>query len=85
MEISNELIYEGRLECATDEVAMATLVIPQWDVAAVEVETKWLKDSLDPAHPVRFLDTDSVRLICHFHQYLLIIVDNLTLLGRRLS
>ena len=31
MSISNHLIYNGALECGSDEIANATLEMPKWD------------------------------------------------------
>ena len=61
MELSNTLIYEQRLECSSEEVAMATLHVPLWNVAEVELKSDWLKKSINPSNPVCFLDTDQVN------------------------
>lgn len=54
MALSNTLVYDGRLRCGNAHVAQAQL-----DVHMDHVEG-WLRDVLDPARPVLFVDTDAL-------------------------
>ena len=58
MELCNVLIYNGQLECASDDVAMATLKVLHWNTADIKI--KWLNDAINPSNPIVFLDTDKV-------------------------
>ena len=61
MKLCNLLTYDGKLECASSEVAMATLNVLHWNVACVELKnTNWLIDAINPNNPVLFLNTDKV-------------------------
>lgn len=62
MSLSNQLIYNHRLVCGTQEVATRTMPI---DIPA-EFQSRlkpWLRTALDPSTQVVFLDTDQVRII----------------------
>ncbi|XP_063289917.1 DNA replication ATP-dependent helicase/nuclease DNA2 [Pelobates fuscus] len=66
MELSNHLVYEGRLECASERVATATIQLPHLSSLKLELEfkesqlTTWVKDVLEPSNPVCFLNTDKI-------------------------
>uniref|UniRef100_V9K7U5 DNA replication ATP-dependent helicase/nuclease n=1 Tax=Callorhinchus milii TaxID=7868 RepID=V9K7U5_CALMI len=56
MSLSNKLVYEGKLVCGSEQVAAATLQLPRWN----ELDSSWLKDALEPRHPICFLNTAKV-------------------------
>nr|XP_014340487.1 PREDICTED: DNA replication ATP-dependent helicase/nuclease DNA2 isoform X2 [Latimeria chalumnae] len=67
MSLSNKLVYEGKLECGSEQTATAVVRLPL--VTAVEIElerrggykeARWLKDALEPNNPVCFLNTEKV-------------------------
>uniref|UniRef100_A0A8C5PYZ8 DNA replication ATP-dependent helicase/nuclease n=1 Tax=Leptobrachium leishanense TaxID=445787 RepID=A0A8C5PYZ8_9ANUR len=66
MELSNNLVYEGRLMCASDRVAKATVQLPHLPTLKLELEFKesphtlWIKDALEPSNPVCFLNTENI-------------------------
>ncbi|PIO30659.1 hypothetical protein AB205_0114900 [Aquarana catesbeiana] len=66
MSLSNKLVYEGRLECASERVSTATVQLPQLKSLKLELEiretpeTAWIKDVLEPSNPVVFLNTENV-------------------------
>ena len=62
MDLCNTLIYAGRLQCGSEEVATATLDVPQWDLASREIRSDWLKETIDPVHSVCFINTDKVNM-----------------------
>uniref|UniRef100_UPI00358FB190 DNA replication ATP-dependent helicase/nuclease DNA2 n=1 Tax=Myxine glutinosa TaxID=7769 RepID=UPI00358FB190 len=59
MFLSNELTYEGHLICGSERVANGRLCLPRLPHLALDPGS-WLKEALDPAKPVLFLDTDQV-------------------------
>lgn len=69
MSLSNKLVYEGRLECASERVSTATVHLPQLRSLKLELEFKatpqsaWIKDVLEPTNPVFFLNTEEVGFI----------------------
>lgn len=66
MSLSNKLVYEGRLECASERVSTATVQLPQLKSLKLELEigetpeTAWIKDVLEPSNPVVFLNTENI-------------------------
>lgn len=60
MELSNRLIYNNLLRCASEDVATATMSIPGW--VSSEAKPDWLSRTIDPENNVVFLDTDKVKL-----------------------
>ena len=60
MELSNRLIYNNLLRCASEDVATATMSIPRW--VSSEVKPDWLSHTIDPENNVIFLGTDKVKL-----------------------
>ncbi|KAK3727809.1 hypothetical protein QZH41_008231, partial [Actinostola sp. cb2023] len=73
MALSNALIYENRLKCGTKQVSTALLDIPLWNDLVSWFSTRdggathggpnhenWLLRTLNPCHPVIFLNTDKV-------------------------
>lgn len=62
MTLSNALVYDGRLRCASDAVACARLAVPGYAALAAEAPP-WLAAALDPARAVVFLDTDAVPAV----------------------
>lgn len=62
MDICNALIYDGQLQCASEQVAMASLNIPKWDLASSEIQSLWLTAAINPSIPVCLLDTSKVKI-----------------------
>ncbi|XP_053305903.1 DNA replication ATP-dependent helicase/nuclease DNA2 [Spea bombifrons] len=66
MALSNKLVYEGRLECASDRVSTATVQLPHLKTLKLELEFKeslessWVKNVLEPTNPVCFLNTEEI-------------------------
>ncbi|XP_018422579.1 PREDICTED: DNA replication ATP-dependent helicase/nuclease DNA2 [Nanorana parkeri] len=66
MSLSNKLVYEGRLECASERVATAIAQLPQLKSLKLELEFRetpestWIKDVLEPSNPVFFLNTEEI-------------------------
>ncbi|XP_053547814.1 DNA replication ATP-dependent helicase/nuclease DNA2 [Bombina bombina] len=64
MALSNKLVYEGRLECASDKVSSAVVQLPLLQALSQEMpfrsgrETEWVRNVLEPSNPVCFLNTD---------------------------
>ncbi|GKZ01089.1 hypothetical protein MPSEU_001060500 [Mayamaea pseudoterrestris] len=55
-QMSNDLIYNGALKCANDNVRNQMLVLTGYPE---NVAQGWLRDTLNPAMPVVFINTDS--------------------------
>lgn len=71
MEVSNMLIYDGKLKCGNYQVASKTMQIPQLDAglksmhansncSLIESSNCWLKSVLDPNKKVVFVNTDGL-------------------------
>ncbi|XP_075114807.1 DNA replication ATP-dependent helicase/nuclease DNA2 [Leptodactylus fuscus] len=66
MALSNTLVYEGRLECASDRVSKAIVQLPQLKSLQLEMEFRespekaWVKNVLEPSNPVCFLNTEEI-------------------------
>ncbi|XP_075072554.1 DNA replication ATP-dependent helicase/nuclease DNA2 [Mixophyes fleayi] len=66
MALSNKLVYEGRLECASERVSTAIVQLPHLRALKLELEFKetpacvWVKDVLEPSNPVCFLNTEEI-------------------------
>ncbi|KAH8922045.1 Dna2-domain-containing protein, partial [Atractiella rhizophila] len=67
MEVSNRLIYDGRLRCGSEDVARRQLFLPRVEEFATFHESStcamdacWLKILLDPNQSVAFVNTDNV-------------------------
>ena len=57
--MANSLVYKGRLECGSLEVAMGRLQLPLYPSPAPHGGgDQWIHKALDPHLPVLFLDTD---------------------------
>ncbi|CAM9634020.1 unnamed protein product [Chrysoparadoxa australica] len=55
MQLSNTLVYAGQLKCGNSQVAKRTLMLPGfYQLLAPD----WVKQALDPAKKVVFIDTD---------------------------
>lgn len=60
MQLSNQLIYNNLLQCASDEVAMAKLCVSQ----ELPIDTPtWLNMTIDSSASVVFLNTDKVCIL----------------------
>lgn len=57
-QLSNEIVYKGKLKCANEKVRWSKLDLPFYPSG---VEVGWLLNVLDPNRPVVFIDTDAVR------------------------
>uniref|UniRef100_H0X4A4 DNA replication ATP-dependent helicase/nuclease DNA2 n=1 Tax=Otolemur garnettii TaxID=30611 RepID=H0X4A4_OTOGA len=67
MSLSNKLTYEGKLECGSEKVANAVIILPNFKDVKLELEfyadysdNPWLIKVLEPNNPVCFLNTDKV-------------------------
>uniref|UniRef100_A0A8C8R5G7 DNA replication ATP-dependent helicase/nuclease DNA2 n=1 Tax=Pelusios castaneus TaxID=367368 RepID=A0A8C8R5G7_9SAUR len=66
MSLSNKLVYEGKLECGSEKVSKATVILPNLKNLKLELELfadsseTWLKETLEPNNPVCFLNTAKV-------------------------
>ncbi|XP_078576312.1 DNA replication ATP-dependent helicase/nuclease DNA2-like isoform X2 [Branchiostoma floridae x Branchiostoma japonicum] len=68
MDLSNTLMYDGKLRCGSDKVATARLDLPAWTqleevMSGLGVASSWIREALRPDAPVRFLDTDKVPAV----------------------
>ena len=65
-QLSNDVVYKGKLKCANDSVAKKTLTLNHFPVALEQsINNKsllWLNKAIDPSNAVTFLDTDKVNL-----------------------
>lgn len=70
MDVSNALIYDGKLKCGNHQVASRTLQLPLLDAALRSVHEHshchnshdcWLASVLDPGRKVLFVDTDEMK------------------------
>lgn len=73
MSLSNELTYEGKLECGSDKVASAVINLPNFKDVKLELEfyadyseNPWLIGVFEPNNPVCFLNTEKVKTIIFF-------------------
>ncbi|XP_044154587.1 DNA replication ATP-dependent helicase/nuclease DNA2 [Bufo gargarizans] len=66
MALSNKLVYEGRLECASERVSAAIIHLPHLQSLQLELEFRespenaWVRDVLQPSNPVVFLNTEEI-------------------------
>ncbi|XP_010604064.1 DNA replication ATP-dependent helicase/nuclease DNA2 isoform X4 [Fukomys damarensis] len=67
MSLSNELTYEGKLECGSERVASGVITLPNFKDVKLELElyadysdSLWLNGVFEPNNPVCFLNTDKV-------------------------
>nr|XP_023422517.1 DNA replication ATP-dependent helicase/nuclease DNA2 isoform X3 [Cavia porcellus] len=67
MSLSNKLTYEGKLECGSDRVASAVMILPNFKDVKLELEiyadysdSPWLSGVFEPSNPVCFLNTEKV-------------------------
>ena len=64
MGLSNHVTYEGRLECAHQSVAVATLKLNMEDLKQqLENEEEWLNKALDPKTSVLLINTADVSCL----------------------
>lgn len=68
MSLSNKLTYEGKLECGSDRVASAVMILPNFKDVKLELEiyadysdSPWLSGVFEPSNPVCFLNTEKVK------------------------
>ncbi|XP_043375262.1 DNA replication ATP-dependent helicase/nuclease DNA2 isoform X3 [Dermochelys coriacea] len=66
MSLSNKLVYEGKLECGSEKVSKAIVILPNLKNLKLELELfadsseTWLKETFEPNNPVCFLNTEKV-------------------------
>ncbi|XP_073541697.1 DNA replication ATP-dependent helicase/nuclease DNA2 isoform X2 [Phyllobates terribilis] len=66
MALSNKLVYEGQLECASERVSAAIVQLPHLKTLQLELEFRespenvWVRDVLEPSNPVYFLNTEEI-------------------------
>ncbi|XP_073404246.1 DNA replication ATP-dependent helicase/nuclease DNA2 isoform X2 [Dendrobates tinctorius] len=66
MALSNKLVYEGQLECASERVSAAIVQLPHLQSLQLELEFRqspenvWVRDVLEPSNPVYFLNTEQI-------------------------
>eukprot|EP00798_Chlamydomonas_sp_ICE-L_P015376 gene15376-21461_t len=61
MLLSNRLVYNGVLQCGSDEVAMAKLNLPHYIARCNDGSMpQWLKQALDPNHRVVYVNTSNI-------------------------
>uniref|UniRef100_A0A1X7UUF8 DNA2/NAM7 helicase-like C-terminal domain-containing protein n=1 Tax=Amphimedon queenslandica TaxID=400682 RepID=A0A1X7UUF8_AMPQE len=58
MELSNRLIYDNLLCCASEDIARATMSTSGWSF--LEIKSDWLAHAIDPNNNVVFLNTDKL-------------------------
>ena len=55
--LCNEIVYEGKLRCATEEVKTQRLCLTGFP-SALPYADRWLTNIVNPSRPVVFIDTD---------------------------
>uniref|UniRef100_A0A8C4WGV6 DNA replication ATP-dependent helicase/nuclease n=1 Tax=Gopherus evgoodei TaxID=1825980 RepID=A0A8C4WGV6_9SAUR len=91
MSLSNKLVYEGKLECGSEKVSKATVILPNLKNLKLELELfadsseTWLKETLEPNNPVCFLNTEKagckasdIGIVSPYRHQLKIITDLMT-------
>jgi DNA replication ATP-dependent helicase Dna2 len=65
-QLSNDIVYKGKLKCANEFVAKKALTLPRFPSALENSTNKdsllWLSRAIDPSNAVTFLDTDKINL-----------------------
>lgn len=65
-QLSNDVVYKGKLKCANDLVAKKMLTLDRFPRALEHSHNKesflWLHKSIDPCNAVTFLDTDKIDI-----------------------
>jgi len=63
-QLSNDIVYKGRLKCANDSVAKRRLTLDNFpNCLPGEVDMNhWLYRAIDPSIPVLFLNTDKIKV-----------------------
>ena len=63
-QLSNDLVYKGRLRCANDSVRRQQLNLagfPENIPSSRMKDSVWIATALDPSKPVVFLNTDNIK------------------------
>jgi DNA replication ATP-dependent helicase Dna2 len=64
-QLSNDVVYKGKLKCADDSVAKKVLRLDHFPLALEnggnEESLLWLVKAIDPSNAVTFLDTDTIN------------------------
>lgn len=66
-QLCNDIVYDGKLKCANEEVQRNLLDLPGFPAALTkdslltDKTTCWIQEVIDPARPVLFVDTDAIR------------------------
>uniref|UniRef100_A0A8D0BQQ7 DNA replication ATP-dependent helicase/nuclease n=1 Tax=Salvator merianae TaxID=96440 RepID=A0A8D0BQQ7_SALMN len=66
MSLSNQLVYDGKLECGSERVATAVVNLPtlkELNLEQTYSSETWLKETLNPNNPVCFLNTEKVSAL----------------------
>jgi DNA replication ATP-dependent helicase Dna2 len=65
-QLSNDIVYNGKLKCANDIVAKQRLTLDGYPQAVDHLinntSLPWMRKALDPSNAVVFLDTDAITL-----------------------
>ena len=67
-QLSNDIVYGGKLKCANKEVETRLLCLPGYPSAilnhsSIDPISCWMTKAIDPSQPVVFLDTDRIQRI----------------------
>ena len=63
-ELSSRFVYNGKMKCGNDQVARATLHLPNFHASSRLglPQNSWRKSATDPSRPLVFLNTDTMVL-----------------------
>ncbi|XP_077997914.1 DNA replication ATP-dependent helicase/nuclease DNA2-like [Glandiceps talaboti] len=66
MDISNHLVYDGKLQCGDEQIAQRRLVLPGYQTYKQNLQStssvlSWLPEVIEPNLPVCFLNTDKMQ------------------------
>lgn len=68
-QLSNDIVYDGKLKCANKEIETRLLCLPGFPSAIFKharinpPDSCWMVMAIDPSRPVVFLDTDRIQRI----------------------
>lgn len=67
-QLSNDIVYGGKLRCANKDVETRLLGLPGYPSAllnhkSIDLPSCWVTKAIDPSRPVVFLDTDRIQRI----------------------
>jgi len=69
-QLSNDIVYKGKLKCANESVAKRTLTLENFPVGLPDGvgRNHWLFHAINPSLPVVFLNTDMIKVSPINHQ-----------------